>query len=104
MYTKGPWKVETWTYENGKRSVPTITNGQDAVAQTVSLYRHPAARTVGEDEKAANARRIVLCVNAHDELLEALELAADFVYGCHDAGARDAWEKVVTVIAKARGE
>jgi hypothetical protein len=33
MHTPGPWSTEIWSYDNGKRLVPTVQTSQDAIAQ-----------------------------------------------------------------------
>src|SRR5262245_43681038 len=37
-HTPGPWRVEPWVYENGKRTVLTIQTDTDAIAQVLDLW------------------------------------------------------------------
>lgn len=67
-HTPGPWTVEPWSYDNGRRMVHTIQTKTDAVAQLCNLYRHPD-HTDADAEMMANARLIA----SAPELLEALE-------------------------------
>lgn len=97
-HTKGPWKVKNWKYASpGRESVPTITNGQDAIAEVFPLWC-PDDRG---DERAANARLIA----AAPELLEALTN----IYGelCEMVGfggvSTESMQDAESAIAKAEG-
>lgn len=54
-HTPGPWRCETWTYDEGAKRKSVIQTDTDAIAELYSLYR-------GDDdpmpEVAANARLI----------------------------------------------
>jgi hypothetical protein len=79
-YTPGPWKVETWKYNNNTREVLTIQTQCDAIAQTCGIWRD------GDDssaEEAANARLIA----AAPDLLAALDALTE--WGCTHTGPRD---------------
>jgi hypothetical protein len=70
-HTPGDWRVETWSYENGKRKILTIVTDTDAVAQVLDLWP-PDAR---EEESKANARLLV----AAPKLLAELKYARGWV-------------------------
>ena len=67
-HTPGPWRIETWTYQNA-REVITIQTDKDAVATVCNLWRDGNDSTI---EGVANARLIA----AAPEMLAALESIA----------------------------
>lgn len=77
-HTSGPWTIEDWTYENGKRVVTTIRTNADAIAQICDLWR---PEDLHGKEKMANARLIA----AAPELLAALKAlhASPDLESCH---------------------
>jgi hypothetical protein len=83
-WTPGPWTVED-DYGSAYR-----------IAAYQGLIKVYPARAHG----LADAHRIVQCVNAHDDLVEAL---AEIVAWATDDAAT-AWPKAHAALAKARGE
>lgn len=70
-HTPGPWHVETWQYEQGKRSEIMVQTNQDAICKVENLWcpddRH--------DEKLANARLIA----AAPAMLDALQFTRNLL-------------------------
>jgi hypothetical protein len=101
QHTAGPWRVELWKYDDGKRIVPTVQNDSDAVAQITDLWC-PDDRTA---ERDANAR---LIASAPDMLASLQQFAAAYV-PADDAPMRwedmnEAYQRALEVIARATGE
>ena len=67
-HTSGPWRIETWIYQNA-REVVTIQTDKDAIATACNLWRDGDDSTF---EVMANARLIT----AAPDLLAALESLA----------------------------
>ena len=67
-HTSGPWRIETWIYQNA-REVVTIQTDKDAIATACNLWRDGDDSTF---EVMANARLIA----AAPDLLAALESLA----------------------------
>jgi hypothetical protein len=67
-HTQGPWRIETWIYQNA-REVVTIQTDKDAIATACNLWRDGDDSTF---EVMANARLIA----AAPDLLAALESLA----------------------------
>ena len=67
-HTPGPWRIETWIYQNA-REVVTIQTDKDAIATACNLWRDGDDSTF---EVMANARLIA----AAPEMLAALESLA----------------------------
>lgn len=66
-HTPGPWVLDDWHYQQaGRESVPVIRTSADAIAEVLPLWSDSRDR---EDERLANAARIVECVNGYDEIL-----------------------------------
>ena len=59
MYTKGEWTTDGYT-----------VMADDDMYLICTMYNMPDIK-----EEEANAKRIVTCVNSHDDLLEACEMA-----------------------------
>ena len=70
-HTPGPWRLVTKPYEGWTQSRGFL--GQIVGADDTVIYHGPSSfqALVGD----ANAERIVLCVNAHDDLVAALQEA-----------------------------
>ncbi len=66
-HTPGPWRIDTWIYQNA-REVVTIQTDKDAIATACNLWRDGDDSTF---EVMANARLIA----AAPELLEACMVA-----------------------------
>jgi hypothetical protein len=88
-HTPGPWRIETWTYQNA-REVITIQTDKDAVATVCNLWRDNDDSTV---EGVANARLIA----AAPEMLAALESLA------HPMASDEDLQHALAVIAKVKG-
>ena len=67
-HTPGPWRVEAWSYENGKTIKTVIQNNESAVGEVWELYRPDDEH---KNEKKANAALIA----AAPELLVAAKYA-----------------------------
>lgn len=67
-HTPGDWRLETWSYSDGKRLVPTIQTDKDAIAQVLDLWP-PDERA---EEAAANGRLLT----AAPKMLAALQKAS----------------------------
>ena len=106
MYTKGPWKI----IESGRTGKAIIgTSQHEALSDPVICVLDTENLSDGFEENLANARRIVLCVNTHDELLEALEYTLHVIkdvvgYRTTDDKYNEKIRKVYAAVAKARGE
>lgn len=71
-HTPGPWTVNKGEHCGARIDGP---NGR-SVAHAIQRDPHPSlGQGITQDEAEANARRIVLCVNVHDELVQ---VAKDF--------------------------
>jgi hypothetical protein len=115
MYTKGPWKAaDRWgNFGDHNRAEPDAPVGQvsrfsfsvvDSQGFCVAHCTN-ALVTMSADVSEANAARIALCCNTHDELLAALEeMLADQETLKEPARNESACEKARAAIAKARGE
>ena len=97
-HTPGPWRIETWIYQNA-REVVTIQTDKDAIATAYNLWRDGDDSTF---EVMANARLIA----AAPELLEACMLAlaaikseCPFEHGNPTIGR--AWGSLESAIEKA---
>lgn len=95
-HTPGPWEL-------GKNGVDCAENHAICAGPTVIARVYGTGYPVGKGWSArseADARRIVHCVNCHDELVEALEemLRWNDFSGSHPAG-----DKALAAVAKARG-
>lgn len=69
--TRGPWTTE----RRNLGSSVFVVYGADGLA----IVKTVDARDAKAGEPEANARRIVQCVNAHDELMETLRMAYGLV-------------------------
>lgn len=91
-HTPGPWTLLKDLAKNGEWSYLIGPAGYKIAGNA-------------SDTGKANAERIVLCVNTHDELLEALEDAVPILEREADDEPGKAFLKFVkATIAKARGE
>jgi hypothetical protein len=88
-HTPGPWRIETWIYQNA-REVVTIQTDKDAIATACNLWRDGDDSTF---EVMANARLIA----AAPELLEALQSLT------HPMASDEDLQNALAVIAKAEG-
>lgn len=59
-------------HTKGKLSVLTAERGFILTAKD-GIYDVAVVRNIGNEDNAANAARLALCWNTHDQLLEALE-------------------------------
>ena len=87
LHTKGEWKLITDTCGNkviaSKDGTTTIMQLSGWTWQTKNGQPYfDATNTTGvsDQEAQANAARIVKCVNAHDELVKALQRCVDWFY------------------------
>ena len=96
-HTKTPWKV-FYAKSNDDLIIGVgEETGEGIIASNGSFW--------GTDSEAkANAEHVVKCVNAHDELLEALERAKGYLKTSKNARQSGAYEQVLTAIKKAKGE
>ncbi len=84
-YTKGPWKVQLDSDPGFSGSTHIVTAEGDRIAKLTcyvlasrdpeALAEHAKINT--PEVRDANAARIVLCVNTHDDLVEALKAMLD---------------------------
>lgn len=82
-FTSGPWRVEL--VKGSYRRPALVLAGDKLVASCLGDQLKPDATSIGE--ATANARRIVQCVNAHDDLVAALaNLLPRFEAACRFAG------------------
>lgn len=89
-HTPGPWRYV--------RANPSPTTGEHLIAGATPGYL-AEVRDCGSGDVAANARRIVQCVNSHDDLLAALQMICD-----SGVALAEPIEKAMTAaIAKATG-
>jgi len=108
MFTPGPWRyVPMLSGSENHRGFHLYGTGSYGHWPFASVQPGDGDGALGE----ANARRIVQCVNAHDEMVDALREAETFVMLAvpHFAADRkEAVERVLPVIRaalqKARGE
>lgn len=97
-HTSGPWTIEDWTYENGKRVVTTIRTNADAIAQICDLWR---PEDLHGKEKMANARLIA----AAPDMYEALKDLTRIIVTLGDINAlNDAVKNALDAINKANGK
>ncbi len=68
MHTKGKWEIGEFYYPDDRRQGTCEVRQDMGILAKVVL---PAKGWSGYEEGQANARRIVQCVNSHDDLLEA---------------------------------
>jgi|688.fasta_scaffold1232921_2 hypothetical protein len=88
-HTQGPWRIETWIYQNARESV-TIQTDKDAIATACNLWRDGDDSTF---EVMANARLIA----AAPDLLEALQSLT------HPMASDQDLQNALAVIAKVKG-
>jgi hypothetical protein len=88
-HTSGPWRIETWIYQNA-REVVTIQTDKDAIATACNIWRDGDDSTF---EVIANARLIA----AAPEMLEALQSLT------HPMTSDEDLQNALAVIAKVKG-
>lgn len=108
--TDTPWFVHDYTSVAVSLSPANITVSCDHPAE-ITICSMGRALTADLAEARANARRIVRCVNAHDDLVAALELLCTFAWSAliaETAEIREEMNRRIGVaraaLAKARGE
>jgi hypothetical protein len=101
-HTSGPWTVDRWADGQGGKGISIKDGDGLCIANLVGQL---------DDSEMRKARLIVLAVNAHKGLLEALKLAEAYVGrgiavgafdGCAVSGEH-ALERITTAISKAGG-
>jgi hypothetical protein len=107
-HTPAPWRISEQSPTIIKQNLRLA--GIDGGVLIGSASGHPNSGFFPSDEEAlANARRIVQCVNAHDELvatLQAVNVSAVLIPGTDGREAsidRATLDKVLAVIAKVTG-
>lgn len=96
-HTPGPWRRgnPTLVVAPITTSALAYANGTDGRVASTETGHRP------KDEREANARRIVLAVNCHDDLLAALRAMVDRWEPDSEGTDRTMWENAVAAITKA---
>jgi hypothetical protein len=103
QHTPGPWVVgHARRSSNFGDMVAFVRAGPVKVAK---VWSGDSADKINGDKAEINAKHIVHCVNLHDELVEALDLAVFALEGIRpDLGAGATLTRLRAVLAKARGQ
>lgn len=74
-HTPTPWETDiTWHRIDNHKGIPILKNG-NIIAKAILFD----SASVPRAESIANAKRIVHCVNTHDEMIEALKQCQDYL-------------------------
>jgi hypothetical protein len=67
-FTPGPWKLETWHYQDHRGDLLVICTDNDAIAFIHDLYRENDTETMGKAETLANAHQIKAAPTMYEAL------------------------------------
>lgn len=101
QHTAGPWEARASRETDDFGIIAPDTSAEGGwvcLAECFSDIRRANEQAL--QEAAANARRIVQCVNAHDDLLVALRPFAHWASGFGPYGREDSWVIATTPSGK----